>query len=142
MERKEKKIGTDQSEHIADPDAPKKRKKKNRWGDQTDNKAAGLMGLPTAIFATMTSEQLEAYALHLRIEEISQKLRISDVVPADGDRYGIPRLMLSWPNSKFQFAVRRRLRPNTTTSVVVSTPEITVTASALRMNDTNWSIKQ
>lgn len=70
----------------ADPDAPKKRKKKNRWGDQTDNKAAGLMGLPTAIFATMTSEQLEAYALHLRIEEISQKLRINDCVPAEGDR--------------------------------------------------------
>jgi splicing factor 1 len=46
------------------------------------------MGLPTAIMANMTSEQLEAYTLHLRIEEISQKLRIDDVVPADGDRYG------------------------------------------------------
>lgn len=45
------------------------------------------MGLPTAIVANMTSEQLEAYTLHLRIEEISQKLRIDDVVPADGDRY-------------------------------------------------------
>lgn len=44
------------------------------------------MGLPTAIYATMTSEQLDAYALHLRIEEISQKLRINDVVPAEGDR--------------------------------------------------------
>ncbi len=44
------------------------------------------MGLPTAIVANMTSEQLEAYTLHLRIEEISQKLRIDDVVPADGDR--------------------------------------------------------
>jgi splicing factor 1 len=44
------------------------------------------MGLPTAIMANMTSEQLEAYTLHLRIEEISQKLRIDDVVPADGDR--------------------------------------------------------
>jgi splicing factor 1 len=63
------------------------RKKRNRWGDATDNKAAGLMGLPTAIRANMTSEQLEAYTLHLRIEEISQKLRIDDVVPADGDRY-------------------------------------------------------
>lgn len=62
------------------------RKKRNRWGDGTDNKAAGLMGLPTAIMANMTSEQLEAYTLHLRIEEISQKLRIDDVVPADGDR--------------------------------------------------------
>lgn len=46
------------------------------------------MGLPTAIVANMTSEQLEAYTLHLRIEEISQKLKIDDVVPADGDRYG------------------------------------------------------
>ena len=45
------------------------------------------MGLPTAIMANMTSEQLEAYTLHLRIEEISQKLRIDDVVPADGDRH-------------------------------------------------------
>jgi len=68
-------------------DGTRKRKKKNRWGDATDNKAAGLMGLPTKIEAAMTSEQLEAYTLHLRIEEISQKLRINDVVPADGDRY-------------------------------------------------------
>ena len=35
----------------------------------------------------MTNEQLEAYTLHLRIQEISEKLRIDDVVPADGDRY-------------------------------------------------------
>jgi splicing factor 1 len=78
------------------PDGTKKRKKRNRWGDATDNKAAGLMGLPTAIMANMTSEQLEAYTLHLRIEEISQKLRINDVVPADGDRYvfAIPRRVL------------------------------------------------
>lgn len=69
-------------------DGPKRRKKRNRWGEAAENKAAGLMGLPTAIVANMTSEQLEAYTLHLRIEEISQKLRIDDVVPADGDRYG------------------------------------------------------
>lgn len=67
-------------------DGVKRRKKRNRWGDATENKAAGLMGLPTMIQANMTSEQLEAYTLHLRIEEISQKLRINDVVPADGDR--------------------------------------------------------
>ncbi|KAI1477550.1 hypothetical protein F4774DRAFT_192414 [Daldinia eschscholtzii] len=70
-----------------DADGPRRRKKRNRWGDASENKAAGLMGLPTAIVANMTSEQLEAYTLHLRIEEISQKLRINDVVPADGDRY-------------------------------------------------------
>lgn len=67
-------------------DGTRRRKKRNRWGDASENKAAGLMGLPTAIVANMTSEQLEAYTLHLRIEEISQKLKIDDVVPADGDR--------------------------------------------------------
>ncbi|KAJ6106052.1 hypothetical protein N7512_009569 [Penicillium capsulatum] len=71
-------------------DGTKRRKKRNRWGDQQENKAAGLMGLPTMIMANFTSEQLEAYTLHLRIEEISQKLRINDVVPADGDRYVTP----------------------------------------------------
>lgn len=78
------------TEHFAVADAPTKRKKKNRWGDQTENKAAGLMGLPTAILSAMTSEQLEAYTLHLRIEEISQKLRINDVVPGDGERSPSP----------------------------------------------------
>jgi hypothetical protein len=68
------------------PDGTKKRRKRNRWGDASDNKAAGLMNLPTAIEAPMTAEQLDAYVTHLRIEEISQKLRINDVVPADGDR--------------------------------------------------------
>lgn len=74
-------------ERSAEVDGPRRRKKRNRWGDATENKAAGLMGLPTAIVANMTSEQLEAYTLHLRIEEITQKLKIDDVVPADGDRY-------------------------------------------------------
>jgi splicing factor 1 len=64
-----------------------RRKRRNRWGDAGDNKAAGLMGLTTAIYAKMTTEQLDAYTLHLRIEEITQKLKIDDVVPADGDRY-------------------------------------------------------
>lgn len=77
---------------VAEPpaDGIKRRKKRNRWGDQQENKAAGLMGLPTMIMANFTSEQLEAYTLHLRIEEISQKLRINDVVPGDGDRYVRP----------------------------------------------------
>ncbi|KAL2803072.1 hypothetical protein BJX63DRAFT_413050 [Aspergillus granulosus] len=76
----------------ADPpaDGVKRRKKRNRWGDAQENKAAGLMGLPTMIMANFTTEQLEAYTLHLRIEEISQKLRINDVVPADGDRSPSP----------------------------------------------------
>ena len=72
------------------PDGTKKRRKRNRWGDASDNKAAGLMNLPTAITAPMTAEQLDAYVTHLRVEEISQKLRINDVVPAEGDRYVLP----------------------------------------------------
>ncbi|KAK5173829.1 Branchpoint-bridging protein [Saxophila tyrrhenica] len=72
------------------PDGTKKRRKRNRWGDTTENKAAGLMNLPTAITAPMTAEQLDAYVTHLRVEEISQKLRINDVVPADGDRSPSP----------------------------------------------------
>ncbi|ORY12506.1 hypothetical protein BCR34DRAFT_297701 [Clohesyomyces aquaticus] len=72
-------------------DGPKRRKKRNRWGAEGDNKAAGLMGLPVLIDGRhMTSEQVDAYVLHLRIEEISQKLRINDVVPADGDRSPSP----------------------------------------------------
>jgi splicing factor 1 len=66
------------------------------------------MGLPTAIFATMTSEQLEAYALHLRIEEISQKLRINDCVPAEGDRYVV---MASYIMSGTDSATRRSPSP-------------------------------
>lgn len=81
-------LDTDTDPFTADPpaDGVKRRKKRNRWGDAQENKAAGLMGLPTMIMANFTNEQLEAYTLHLRIEEISQKLRINDVVPADGDR--------------------------------------------------------
>ncbi|KAF2857910.1 hypothetical protein K470DRAFT_278929 [Piedraia hortae CBS 480.64] len=72
------------------PDGTKKRRKRNRWGEASDNKAAGLMNLPTAITAAMTAEQLDAYVTHLRIEEISQKLRINDVVPNEGDRSPSP----------------------------------------------------
>ena len=75
-------------------DGPRRRKKRNRWGDASENKAAGLMGLTTAITANMTSEQLEAYTLHLRIEEITKKLQIDDVVPADGDRFVSPSLFV------------------------------------------------
>lgn len=70
----------------APSDGTTRRRKRNRWGDASENKAAGLMGLPTAITAAMTMEQLDAYTLHLRIEEITQKLKINDVVPADNER--------------------------------------------------------
>jgi splicing factor 1 len=79
-------IAADQRTAEPAADGVKRRRKRNRWGEAGENKAAGLMGLPTMIQANMTAEQLEAYTLHLRIEEISQKLRINDVVPAEADR--------------------------------------------------------
>ncbi|GAB7366684.1 hypothetical protein MBLNU230_g0642t1 [Neophaeotheca triangularis] len=72
------------------PDGTKKRRKGNRWGDASDNQAAGLMNLPTTITGSMTAEQQDAYVVHLRIEEITQKIRIGDVVPKDGDRSPSP----------------------------------------------------
>lgn len=53
--------------------------RKNRWAKS--EKAIGLVSLPLSIKAFLTNEQYEAFALHLRIEELSQKLRIGDVVP-------------------------------------------------------------
>lgn len=91
------KRGRDPEPRPSEPSGPRQRKKRNRWGDGSENKAAGLINLPTAITSAMTSEQLEAYTLHLRIEEISQKLRIDDVVPADGDRYAYSRPVSTIP---------------------------------------------
>lgn len=103
------------------------------------------MGLPTAIVANMTSEQLEAYTLHLRIEEISQKLKIDDVVPADGDRY-VPTLglslrcfmaMIEWLTLVLRTTDRRLLHRCTTITVAVSTPANTDTGSAWRTSATS-----
>lgn len=65
----------------------RKRKKQSRWGTAEENKVAGLMGLPTLLLTPMTSEQIDAYTIHLRVEEITQKLKIGDIVPKDGNRY-------------------------------------------------------
>ena len=94
------------------------------------------MGLPTMIQANMTSEQLEAYTLHLRIEEISQKLRINDVVPSDGDRY-VP---VNWlPDQVLTFLGHLHHHHSTIISVVVSILENTATERDSKTNDTSWS---
>lgn len=67
------------------------RRKRNRWGAPVnENKIANLINLPTSLSGNLTQEQQEAYALNLRIEEISQKLRLNDVVPRDGERSPSP----------------------------------------------------
>lgn len=56
-------------------------KRGSRWG--CGSMGSHLIGLPTAITTPMTSEQIEAYVRHVRIEEITQKLRFDDVIPAN-----------------------------------------------------------
>ncbi|RYP62874.1 hypothetical protein DL769_007133 [Monosporascus sp. CRB-8-3] len=60
------------------------KRRKTRWGPE--NGALGLSNFTTAITAPMTSEQIDAYVMQVRIEEITQKLRFDHVVPADLDR--------------------------------------------------------
>lgn len=95
------------------------------------------MGLPTAIMSNMTSEQLEAYTLHLRIEEISQKLRIDDVVPADGDRYVSSNYQVSIVIILIISSDRLRLLLSTITTADVSTRENTDTARSWKTSDTS-----
>ena len=64
----------------------------SRFSPETarDNKAMGLVNLPTKVTALMTNEELVAYAIHVRLEEIGQKLRIGDVVPQNRERSPSP----------------------------------------------------
>ena len=78
---------------MEDRDGARSRKRKNRWGPESsykENKILGLMGMATALTNIMTPEQIEAYALQLRIEEITQKMKINDVVPPNRERSRSP----------------------------------------------------
>ena len=92
------------------------------------------MNLPTAVLGNMTSEQLDAYTLHLRIEEISQKLRINDVVPADGDRYTSLRIRTA--TVALTVLDLLRLHRSMTTLVAVSTLVNIATRRDWKMNVT------
>ncbi|KAI8627950.1 eukaryotic type KH-domain (KH-domain type I) [Xylariaceae sp. FL1651] len=61
--------------------------KLSRWG-QGDSDVANItnLQLPTAITTPMTSEQLDAYVLHVRIEEITQTLRLNNTVTDNQSR--------------------------------------------------------
>src|SRR5271170_4211699 len=78
---------------LEDREGSRSRKRKNRWGPEPsskENKILGLMGMVTALTSLMTPEQVEAYALQLRIEEITQKMKINDVVPPSRERSKSP----------------------------------------------------
>ncbi|KAF9996715.1 hypothetical protein BGZ65_007700, partial [Modicella reniformis] len=58
-----------------------KRKRKSRWA--ADDEKVTIPGMPTALPSNMSSEQLEMFLLHTRLEEISKKLKTGDVLPTD-----------------------------------------------------------
>lgn len=64
------------------------RKRKSRWGDENDK--IDVAGMPTAIAGGVSGKDLEAYAMHVRLEEITRKLRSGDVVPPDRERSPSP----------------------------------------------------
>ncbi|GAA5969128.1 hypothetical protein JCM3765_002187 [Sporobolomyces pararoseus] len=64
---------------------PGERKRKSRWGSKTENAA-----MPVAITGGVQEKDLEAYALQLRLDEISRSLRTGQVVPPDGQRSPSP----------------------------------------------------
>ncbi|GAA6003007.1 hypothetical protein JCM10207_001940 [Rhodosporidiobolus poonsookiae] len=72
------------SDAAASP-APGERKRKSRWGDKAEN-AVG----PVAITGGVQSEDLEKYALQLRLDEIQRSLRTGQVVPPEHARSPSP----------------------------------------------------
>ena len=67
---------------------PAERKRKSRWGDENDK--IQVAGLPTAISGDVSGKDLENYATHVRLEEISRKLKSGDVVPPERERSPSP----------------------------------------------------
>eukprot|EP00128_Syssomonas_multiformis_P011736 Colp12_sorted_trinity150504_noHs@30680 len=63
-----------------DGTSERKRKKKSRWGAEDDK----ALLLPLMVPAALTKEQEESILIHLRLEEISKRLRLPDLgIPVD-----------------------------------------------------------
>ncbi|KZT58112.1 hypothetical protein CALCODRAFT_508386 [Calocera cornea HHB12733] len=72
---------------LSDPNAPRKRR--SRWGDE--NHKAAIPGLPTAVSSTgVTAQDLDNYAIQVRLEEINRKLRLNDYIPSERERSPSP----------------------------------------------------
>lgn len=61
------------------------RKRKSRWGD-----AADKVDIPTAIGSNVSAEELDKYAIQVRLDEIARKLRSGDFIPPDRERSPSP----------------------------------------------------
>lgn len=72
---------------VSGPDAADggPRKRKSRWGD-----AADKVTIPTAIGANVSAQDLDKYAVQVRLDEIARKLRSGDFIPPDRERSPSP----------------------------------------------------
>nr|CDI56842.1 probable MSL5-branch point bridging protein [Melanopsichium pennsylvanicum 4] len=62
------------------------RKRKSRWGDAPSSTPA----IPTAISSSVRPEDLDKYAIQVRLDEISTKLRTGQFIPPDRERSPSP----------------------------------------------------
>lgn len=62
------------------------RKRKSRWGDANPTTST----IPTAIGANVSATDLDKYAIQVRLDEISRKLRSGDFIPPDRERSPSP----------------------------------------------------
>ncbi|CAG8567518.1 12122_t:CDS:2, partial [Ambispora leptoticha] len=83
-----KRVKSESEDQQTDGTEDRKRKRRSRWGGEESK--VNIPGLPTAITANMTKEQLDTYLLHMRLEEIGRKLRTGDYVPPERERSPSP----------------------------------------------------
>ncbi|KAK0649003.1 hypothetical protein B0T16DRAFT_436094 [Cercophora newfieldiana] len=62
--------------------------RRSRWGPPTNSTE---LTLPTAITAPMTAEQIEAYTMHFRIQEITHKLQTNTTLSSPAAQSNHPR---------------------------------------------------
>lgn len=61
--------------------------KRSRWGP-IDQKII-VPGLPTVLPNCLTQDQVDAYVLTMRLEELGRRLRTNDVLPIGDKRYNV-----------------------------------------------------
>ncbi|KAI1094744.1 eukaryotic type KH-domain (KH-domain type I) [Rostrohypoxylon terebratum] len=81
------------------------RKVQTRWG--AESAFSKLTSLSLSIAGPMTNEQIDAYVLNLRIEEITQKLEIGVVVPSERRRSPSPEPMYDSSGRRVNMRHRR-----------------------------------
>ena len=62
------------------------RKRRSRWGDESDRKDASS----AAITGNVSGQELDRYAIQVRLDEINRKLRTGDVIPPERERSPSP----------------------------------------------------